>query len=624
MNNQSINIRNNEQLKAPHATEYITKEEYEFRAQEIIRCRKDPIYFAEKYFTIVSPDPRVGKHIIKMYPKQKELINTMMNEDRICVLASRQVGKTTAYNVYALWLAMFHNDRNILICANTGDSSSDFVGRIRLAYELIPLWLKPGIDPRNWNKRKIQFSNGSSVASTTTGPAVRGKSCNTLILDEFAFVDPSIEKEFWEGVYPVISSAKGTKIIMVSTPNGTANKFYETYSRAELGIDEINGWKCFRIDWWEVPGRDEEWKALQIASLNGDMRAWAQEFGNEFFGSAYTLIDGDIIKKYKEYGPRAKKAQKIKFLGFDIFECKIWEAAQQGRTYVVGADVGEGIGSDYSVALVMDITEVDNIRIVASYANNKISTPEFSYLLVKLASSYNRAFISCECNSIGEGVLKTILNVYMYENIITTGQKQRTRVGIYSHNSIKVKACLHLKDLMNNDGVNIRIDEGNLIYEMEWFERKMPSAMMVFKAVGTKHDDYMMAFIWGLFVLHQDIIEDYYNVLETRQNKYGLPYPARIQSFSTNYYTENPFDDENNGTADIDRLFKSIAQNTLANTKEAMAREQVEKVDDENTPQVLGFIDADTGPINPYDQYSNTWGPVQPSQISSPNDLFHH
>jgi hypothetical protein len=83
-------------------------------------------------------------------------------------------------------------------------------------------------------------------------------------------------EEFWNSVIPVISSGKKTKIFVVSTPNGVANKFYEIYSGAEK--DE-NGWKAERIDWWEIPGRTEKWKAQMIGAL-GSAESFNVEFGN--------------------------------------------------------------------------------------------------------------------------------------------------------------------------------------------------------------------------------------------------------------------------------------------------------------------------------------------------------
>ncbi len=68
--------------------------------------------------------------------------------------------------------------------------------------------------------------------------------------------------EFFASVIPVVSSAKDSNVILVSTPNGTDNLFYDIWTQANSKEAKTNreGWRPFRIDWFEVPGRTEEWK----------------------------------------------------------------------------------------------------------------------------------------------------------------------------------------------------------------------------------------------------------------------------------------------------------------------------------------------------------------------------
>jgi len=97
----SITVRNNDNLKSANAVEFVDKKEFRRRTIEILKCTRDPIYFAQKYFTIIGPTKEkdkdgkqiTGKHIIKLYRKQRQLIRTMCEQDRVVVLASRQVGK---------------------------------------------------------------------------------------------------------------------------------------------------------------------------------------------------------------------------------------------------------------------------------------------------------------------------------------------------------------------------------------------------------------------------------------------------------------------------------------------------------------------------------------------------
>lgn len=88
-------IRGNPGLKTANAEEFITRNELNFRIAEISKCKKDPSYFANKYFTIISP--KRGKHIIETYKKQDDLLDTFVKNKRVICCSSRQIGKCVVY-----------------------------------------------------------------------------------------------------------------------------------------------------------------------------------------------------------------------------------------------------------------------------------------------------------------------------------------------------------------------------------------------------------------------------------------------------------------------------------------------------------------------------------------------
>jgi hypothetical protein len=98
---------------------------------------------------------------------------------------------------------------------------------------------------------------------------------NCLIIDEAAYIQPHIMDEFWNSVIPIISSSSNTKIFLISTANGTSNKFYDIYSSAESG--ESKEWHHEKMEWHELPGRGKKWKNSMIESL-GSQEAFDQEF----------------------------------------------------------------------------------------------------------------------------------------------------------------------------------------------------------------------------------------------------------------------------------------------------------------------------------------------------------
>jgi hypothetical protein len=139
------------------------------------------------------------------------------------------------------------------------------------------------------------------VSATTTENTGRGMSITLLYLDEFAFVRPSIAKEFWTAITPTLST--GGKAIITSTPNSDEDQFAFIWKSANKTEDEfgntteigINGFRAYRAYWNEQPGRDEKWAAEMKAQLGEDR--FNREIGCFDGSTKMTLRDasGNVI-----------------------------------------------------------------------------------------------------------------------------------------------------------------------------------------------------------------------------------------------------------------------------------------------------------------------------------------
>jgi hypothetical protein len=83
------------------------------------------------------------------------------------------------------------------------------------------------------------------------------------------FTVHNCEEAFLASVFPVVSSSKDSQIIIVSTPNGMNNEYYRIWNKAKLNIgqNDEGKWTPVEINWFDVPGRDEKWKAIQLESM---------------------------------------------------------------------------------------------------------------------------------------------------------------------------------------------------------------------------------------------------------------------------------------------------------------------------------------------------------------------
>ena len=188
---------------------------------------------------------------------------------------------TTCSSLFLLWYAMFNEDKFVAILANQQKTAKSIVDDIKVAYEMLPDWLKPGAI--EYNNLTVKFENGTEIQAAATSPnALRGESVSLLFLDEFAFVPEGMAEDFWRSNYPTLST--GGNVIIVSTPNGAAGKFYDIYSKAERGKNDFT---TFKVEWNEHPDRDEAWKEKVISEFG--KVAFAQEYGCIFETSLVTV-----------------------------------------------------------------------------------------------------------------------------------------------------------------------------------------------------------------------------------------------------------------------------------------------------------------------------------------------
>jgi hypothetical protein len=469
--------------------------------QELKKCKEDILYFAENYFYIVNLDR--GKEVIKLYTRQKQILRSLINNRFTVLLSCRQFGKTTLMTIYALWLACFESDQRIVIVANREQTAINVFKRVRTAYEQLPNFLKPGV--KDYGKTGLTFDNDSSIGvSTTTSSAARGESINAMIVDEMAFIENHLIEDFWKSVIPVVSSGKKSKIFAVSTPNGTDNKFYEIYSGAERGT---NSWKAERVDWWDIPGRTEKWKQQMISTL-GSEEAFLQEFGNVFLDQGNSAVGAAVIEKFKE-----NKKNPICVL--DEGNYKVFEQPDINNFYAIGVDVGEGIGRASSVAQILDITDLQNIKQVGVYASNVVEPYHFANNLIKLCNQWGNPPLLVERNNCGGQVIDALFHKHEYEKIvscskISSANNTTTRhLGILSHTNLRFSGVANMR-YWTNTLQCVHINDIDTIKELETFI-KYPNGSYR-KKNDNFYDDRVMALVWSLFILETDICQQYFQI----------------------------------------------------------------------------------------------------------------
>lgn len=483
----------NPQLKAA----YVPVEFTEDQVKEYIKCKDNPTHFISNYVQIVDVDKGLVPFELRDY--QKEMVETFGDQRFVICKMARQSGKSTTIIAYLLHYVLFNESTNVAVLANKKALAVELLGRLQLAYENLPKWLQQGVV--TWNKGNLEIENGSKIiAAATSGSAIRGGSYNIIFLDEFAHVPSNISEQFFNSVYPTISSGETTKVLIVSTPNGM-NMFYKMWVDAE---EKRNSYSPIEVHWSQVPGRDEKWKQETIK--NTSELQFQQEFECDFIGSANTLINGAKLRQIPFKNPIFSHE------GLDVYQQPI-----EHHTYVVIVDTSRGQGLDYSAFSVIDVSQMP-YRQVAKYRNNEISPMLYPNAIYAIAKKYNEAFVLVEVNDIGGQVADILYYDIEYENIMMTSMKGRAGqqigggfakdscLGIKTTKQVKRIGCATLKDMIEHD--KLIIEDFDTISELTTFSSKGQS----YEAEEGAHDDLVMTLVLFSWLVQQRYFKDLTNM----------------------------------------------------------------------------------------------------------------
>lgn len=275
---------------------------------------------------------------------------------------------TISSSIYLAWYTLFNFDKTIFLCGNIEKTAVDILGKVAEVIKNVPFFMKPGVIKNS--SLEWKFDNGCRLmGAATTKRAGIGFTIHCLYLDEFAHVDKGIIDEFFDNIYPTVSSLPDSKIIVTSTPNGM-NRFYKIYDAATKGI---NSFVPFRIDWWQVPDwdkvnkrwklRDEEWMKTQIAQLgNGDeelgRERFGAQYGNSFLSTGNLLLGPNALKRLEGDKEFFIKKDIAAFEDYDIpeYEYFKWkndfeldDIKNSDDLFLFSIDLSEGNGGDNTV-----------------------------------------------------------------------------------------------------------------------------------------------------------------------------------------------------------------------------------------------------------------------------------
>lgn len=454
--------------------------------REYLKCFKDKsrIYMIQNY--LKTYDATQKKMVrFNLFPRQQDLCQVLGNANNVVTTKPRQAGITTTAGAFIsceMCLADPESPQTVLVIGNTLDLAQQMVSKIREFLLQFPAWMwgddyitdlsKYNLPPDKndifdiCNQKELKLKNGCRVVARSSGPdASRGVGgVQWLILDEAAFIENG--KDVYASAIPTVST--GGHVIMISTPNGKDQLYYETCRLAELkGTDRWNNFELVKMKWYQDPrynkhlqwyrknneGQTEfykeplldkegnikydnehwekmvedgwkprsPWYITMCQQFNNDEVKIAQELDVSFLGSASNVVPPEAIEMQDELNVRVPLPKDGDGDMFHLEDTWIWKPPIPGHRYVMPIDCSRGDSDDRSSLQIIDLDGIDDdgkpcTEQVLEY-NGKITGDDLGEMAYWYGSLYGNAF--CIVESIGGYGDATILTLMRlgYKNL---------------------------------------------------------------------------------------------------------------------------------------------------------------------------------------------------------------
>ena len=371
---------------------------------EVTKCMRNTPYALRTY--LQTYDNTVSKYVpLDLFPDQVSLIEDYDTHNENIALKYRQAGVTTVTAAWAskkLVFAKKQKPEKILIIANKLDTSVEMANKIRSFTEQWPAWVGIGFSKEKNSQRHFKLTNDCEVkAVATSKDALRGYTPTILIFDEAAFIEA--DGDFWSACMASLST--GGKVIVVSTPNGYDQIYYEIYDQS---LRNMNDFKISEMFWYRDPrytkdlymvktndlvhfllNREEysekdiirlsienpyerdhsitteymeqgykpcsAWFEGMVKKLKFDRRKVAQELECNFLGSGDNVFESELMQGIAKNTLREPQA---KLMGGSLW---IFKEPVNGHKYVMGVDVSRGDSEDFSCIQIIDFDEREQV-----------------------------------------------------------------------------------------------------------------------------------------------------------------------------------------------------------------------------------------------------------------------
>ena len=348
---------------------------------------------------------------LRMNDAQEELLEALEGSNRVIVLKARQLGGSTLCRAWHFWSAYTSEDpRTYAVISHTRQSAEDLHRMEKTFYQNLPSPLRRPLQKASAKTQKFK-DTGANVRVFTAGGkgGTRSFSMSSAHLSEFAFYDDQKE------VIATVSASVGDgQIVIESTPNVYGDYFHELVIEAEKGDSD---WKLLFFPWFihepysvnppaNMKLTREEEKLQKKFRLDKGQLAWRRRqirtLGSDKFMREYPATVDECFQSAVPFFFSHESLDEIERVNLGSREHRMYSEPIEGDRYVLGVDVGAGIGEHFSAITVVSYS---TRQPVYHYITNEIPPAKLAEKILNLAKRYNNARVIVEANNHGHLVL---------------------------------------------------------------------------------------------------------------------------------------------------------------------------------------------------------------------------
>lgn len=391
---------------------------YSLEEKEIFEaCMDDKLFFGNNFIKLKDGDKGWDKITLRDY--QENLLNRYSKNRWNIIMFPRQSGKTTTTIIEILHFCIFNVDKDCVVIAQSDKVINEILNKIKEAFSALPFFLQPGFV--SFNKKGFTLDNGCRLTiGIASESVVQGYALDLLYIDEFAYIKPSLAKPFWENIYPTLINNPNSRCIITSTPNGR-NLFWRLWVGAE---QKINKFIAYRIYWYDVPGRDLQFKYDTISNIGEE--GWELGFECSFDTQLKSIFSSAIQKKL-----RSNQLENEKLWSKDNHpignKYNISFISQEHTKYdlkkdyfLIGIDLSEGLEQDSTTLKIKKIEwskEKQKLiyKSIGIFKSNEIAVEDFAEESLNIISHFdkNKLRVIVENNTFGGEYFLQIKNLQL-------------------------------------------------------------------------------------------------------------------------------------------------------------------------------------------------------------------